>query len=360
MAPIVTIAAIVALVLLGLIVAFQLALAFGAPWGSAAWGGQYPGVLPTRLRVASAVAALVVYPFIALLVLSAAGWVEVPWLDELGSLPMWILAGLLALGALANFASRSPHERIWGPVALAIAVCCAVLAIGDAEPLAQPTRLVRPTAGEVRPDYLADGTPVWVVGHDGGAAGVLSGFDTHTPFNIGKILWWCRSAEAFENPEHGSKYDEFGFRIGGPAPTGLPAHAAVVDGNWLLVGARGAPPPPSEPATGPPDHEREWCTPPGRPIVYHTFDGWPAWDSPTAAIASEPDSWILLNGELVADAGEVWLCSFRGCADRAFVAGVPAPTDPDMEFGPLFGERFIARVRDGALVNLTRVMPEGP
>jgi hypothetical protein len=130
MAPIVTIAAVVALVLLAVIVAFQLALALGAPWGSAAWGGQHPGVLPDRLRVTSGVAAIVVYPMIALLVVSAAGWVDVPWLGGLGAWPMWILAGFLALGALANFASRSPRERIWGPVALAIAICCAVLAIG--------------------------------------------------------------------------------------------------------------------------------------------------------------------------------------------------------------------------------------
>ena len=353
--------AIVALVLLGVIVAFQLALALGAPWGSAAWGGQHPGVLPTRLRLASAVTALVVYPFIALLVLSAAGWVDVPWLDGLGTWPMWMLAGLLALGAFANFVSRSPRERPWGPVALAIAVCCAVLAIGEAEPVAQPTRLARPITGEVRPDYLADGTPVWVVGHDDGTASVLSGFDTHTPFNIGKILWWCRGADAFENPEHGSKYDEFGLRIGGPAPTGLPAYAVVADGNVLLIGAPGAPPASDEPAAGPPESDRDWCAnPAGGPFVLHTFDGWTSWDSPTEAVATELEGWILLNGELVADGGEVWLCSFRGCADRAFVAGVPAPTDPDMEFGPLFGERFIARVRDGALVNLTRVTTARP
>ena len=31
-----------------------------------------------------------------------------------------------------------------------------------------------------------------------------------------------------------------------------------------------------------------------------------------------------------------------------------------MEFGPIFGERFIARVRDGALTDVTRVMPIPP
>jgi hypothetical protein len=41
---------------------------------------------------------------------------------------MWVLAGFFALGALANFASRSKRERLWGPVSLAIAVCCGLIA----------------------------------------------------------------------------------------------------------------------------------------------------------------------------------------------------------------------------------------
>lgn len=35
------------------VAAFQTALALGAPWGAAAWGGAHPGVLPGRLRAAS-------------------------------------------------------------------------------------------------------------------------------------------------------------------------------------------------------------------------------------------------------------------------------------------------------------------
>lgn len=125
-----TVVAIVAVVLLVAIVVFQIALALGAPLGSAAWGGQHPGVLPTRLRVASGVAAVVVYPLIILLVLASAGLIEAAWLPGDGKPMMWVLAGLLALGALANFASRSPSERVWGPVALVIAICCAIIAAG--------------------------------------------------------------------------------------------------------------------------------------------------------------------------------------------------------------------------------------
>ena len=124
-----TAAAIVAVLLLGVIVVFQAALALGAPWGSAAWGGRNPGVLPRNLRIASGIVAVVVYPIIILLVLAAAGLIEADWLPTDLTIVMWVLAGFLALGALANFASRSPRERFWGPVALAIAVCCAIIAL---------------------------------------------------------------------------------------------------------------------------------------------------------------------------------------------------------------------------------------
>jgi hypothetical protein len=42
---------------------------------------------------------------------------------------MWILAGFFSLGTLANLASRSRIERLWGPVSAVVAVCCAILAL---------------------------------------------------------------------------------------------------------------------------------------------------------------------------------------------------------------------------------------
>jgi hypothetical protein len=124
-----TFAAIIAAGLLTLIAVFQLALAFGAPLGAMAWGGQHPGVLPTRLRIASGVAGAVVYPLIILVVLAAGGLIGDAWLPVDPTIAMWGLSVLLAIGALANFASRSPRERPWGVVALAIAICCLVIAL---------------------------------------------------------------------------------------------------------------------------------------------------------------------------------------------------------------------------------------
>lgn len=123
-------AAILAVVLLVAVAAFQVALAFGAPWGAAAWGGQNPGVLGRKLRIASGVAGILVYPLIIALVLASAGLIDDEWLPVDGTVIMWVLAGLLGVGAIMNFASRSRTERNWGAVALTIALCCLVIALG--------------------------------------------------------------------------------------------------------------------------------------------------------------------------------------------------------------------------------------
>jgi hypothetical protein len=124
------VAAPVAVGLLIIVELFQVALAMGAPFGRAAWGGKHDGVLPARLRAASAVAGLVVYPALIVVVLSASGLIEADLVPGRGTLVMWTLATLFTIGATANAASRSRAERWWAPVSLAIAICCAVVAAG--------------------------------------------------------------------------------------------------------------------------------------------------------------------------------------------------------------------------------------
>ena len=105
----------IALTLLGGLGAFQVALVAGAPWGAAAWAGQAPGVLPTSLRVASAVS-LLVYGGLAAIVAT----------DRLGSTARRrLLTGaslLMVLATLMNLATQSPVERLWAPVAATLAV----------------------------------------------------------------------------------------------------------------------------------------------------------------------------------------------------------------------------------------------
>ena len=121
-------AAGLAVALLAVVSVFQIVLALGAPLGKAAWGGSHQGVLPTRLRIASAIAALLIYPMIAWFVLASAGLVDVDVFASRRGVLMWALVGLFTLGAVANLASRSKAERPWALVSFLIAVCCAVVA----------------------------------------------------------------------------------------------------------------------------------------------------------------------------------------------------------------------------------------
>lgn len=124
-------AGIVALVLYAALVIFQAALAAGAPWGSAAYGGQNPGVLPQRLRVSSAVAA-VVWAAVALCIARAAGipvWAPIP--DVALPVVVWVVVGLSAVAVVLNTITRSRLERaIWLPVSLGLLAAALVVALG--------------------------------------------------------------------------------------------------------------------------------------------------------------------------------------------------------------------------------------
>ena len=123
-------ATVVAVVLLGTLTLFQLALAAGAPWGAAAYGGSWPGVLPKGIRINSLVFGAVLYPVCILYVLDAGAVGESPWLPGSRTVVMWALVAFFTVGTLANVASRSKVERLWGPVSLLIGVCCAIIALG--------------------------------------------------------------------------------------------------------------------------------------------------------------------------------------------------------------------------------------
>ena len=126
----VQIAGIVGVGLIGVVTLFQLALVLGAPWGDDAWGGQHTGTLPTRLRIASVVA-IVVLGFLGWLVAAAAGIVAVAPLPATWLTPAtWAAAAYFALGAVVNLISRSPIERVWAPLALVTAACCVIVALG--------------------------------------------------------------------------------------------------------------------------------------------------------------------------------------------------------------------------------------
>jgi hypothetical protein len=109
---------------LGGVAGFQTALALGAPWGAAAWGGEHPGVLPPRLRAASAAGA-VLWIGAATVAVGLGGG---------EATRRRVLRGTTAfagLSVLLNAVSRSPTERaVWVPLT-SVGTALGVLAVRE-------------------------------------------------------------------------------------------------------------------------------------------------------------------------------------------------------------------------------------
>lgn len=98
--------------LLGVLGGFQVALACGAPWGRAAYGGGHAGVLPPNLRATSGAAAALYAGLVAATMAPAAPWRTVT---------LTAASALMGAGTVANAASRSAVERaLWTPAAAAL------------------------------------------------------------------------------------------------------------------------------------------------------------------------------------------------------------------------------------------------
>jgi hypothetical protein len=110
------------------VVAFQLALVAGAPWGSAAWGGTTPGRLPTELRTASAFAGCF-YLAAALTALARGGVAASAVPHTFSRRAMWALTAVLAVGTVLNAASPSRWERYgWAPFVMGLTILSLQLA----------------------------------------------------------------------------------------------------------------------------------------------------------------------------------------------------------------------------------------
>ena len=110
------------------VVAFQLALALGAPWGSYAMGGKFPDRYPPAMRFAAAAQAAIL-ALIAAVVLSRAGLVLPQW-SSVTSWLIWVVVALGAVGFVLNLITPSAGERrIWAPVTLVLLICSLAVAL---------------------------------------------------------------------------------------------------------------------------------------------------------------------------------------------------------------------------------------
>ena len=123
------VAAIVATGLFLAMSAFQAALAAGAPLGAHVLGGRQSGTLPSRLRLFSGIAAVLLLAF-AFIVLARAGVIgSAAGAAGFLAVACWIVAGFLVLNTLSNLASKSRLERtVLAGTTAVLAVLCSYVA----------------------------------------------------------------------------------------------------------------------------------------------------------------------------------------------------------------------------------------
>jgi hypothetical protein len=128
MSPVIIAALIQASISLG-VAAFQVALVAGAPWGEYAMGGQNPGTLPSRLRIASGVSALIMLAQSGHY-LAQAGVLTPLLPHDLNAVVNWFWFAFTAIGLVMNSITRSKKERnLWVPVLAVSFVATLVVAL---------------------------------------------------------------------------------------------------------------------------------------------------------------------------------------------------------------------------------------
>jgi hypothetical protein len=130
------VSAILYAIVSGVVVAFQVALAAGAPWGEYAMGGAFPGQFPPELRIAALVQAALLVG-LAIIVLARAGLVAL-W-SRAARWLIWVVVGFSVLSLVLNLITPSVGERaIWAPIAFLLLISSAVVAFTN--PSAQPAQ----------------------------------------------------------------------------------------------------------------------------------------------------------------------------------------------------------------------------
>jgi hypothetical protein len=121
------VSAIINTVLTGIVILFQGCLSAGLPWGAASMGGKYPGVYPTKMRIA-ALLNMIILSFIIVIVLVKAGMI-LPQLMSFSEIAIWFVVTFFAIGTVLNTITPSKIERIWAPVAAIQLITTIIVAI---------------------------------------------------------------------------------------------------------------------------------------------------------------------------------------------------------------------------------------
>lgn len=107
---------------------FQMLLAFGAPFGRLAWGGEYK-ILPKKLRVGSFISAII-FILAEIVVMEKVNKIHAINQPILAVIFNWFLVVLFAFSTIVNILSKSKWEkRIMTPIAFIIFLLCIIIAI---------------------------------------------------------------------------------------------------------------------------------------------------------------------------------------------------------------------------------------
>ncbi len=110
------------------VVAFQIALAAGMPWGAYAMGGAFPGQFPPALRIAALVQAALLVG-LAAVVLVRAGLILPAW-SRVSRWLIWMVVAVAAVGLVLNLITPSAGERaLWAPVTVILLLSSVVVAL---------------------------------------------------------------------------------------------------------------------------------------------------------------------------------------------------------------------------------------
>ena len=115
-------------IIFGCMFIFQMLLAVGAPLGHMAWGGKLK-TLPSSLRIASTVSALIFLYGIAV-VLESADLIELIHAPKIIQVSVWVFALMFTFSTVGNYLSKSRLEkRIMTPISLILSITCFIIAL---------------------------------------------------------------------------------------------------------------------------------------------------------------------------------------------------------------------------------------
>ena len=117
------------------VVAFQIALAAGAPWGAYAMGGASPGQFSLALRIGAIIQAALLAGM-AVVILARAGLILPGW-SRVSHWLVWIVVALTTLSLVLNLITPSDGERaIWTPTLSLLLISSLIVAFSNSSAIA--------------------------------------------------------------------------------------------------------------------------------------------------------------------------------------------------------------------------------